>query len=430
MLEGSLFLYWRGDAATLARPLRWVGLKVVLPQDEHTAFEVRSSFHAPSIVSIADAEMLEVPLEEGSVGYTQQGRLRVVAHTSQATPRDGVHRPGTPVHRLWWTPTGALLVATTLTEQPWDEPLAELDPSTFERTRVHAHLSCAATCGGAHWLPDGRLLTAWNDFDGGEQLLRVMEDGEHECFRVALQDAKNLGLFGVNAAGTLLAHPTRASVVLRQVGPPRTAMKPTKKGVVVRRRSKQTAAPEPWSQVASLSVPSAAYPSVAFAPDGASVLRTHDAESHLHCYDVDGGAERWSADLNPKHEGRANARSLHYYAPGRRVAVAVRAYHRAAEGEGRFSFHALILDAATGRSAQAELDRALVGATSVAFADDERLFVGRADGRVQCLDAHGEVIAEAAAFEHGAVAAVALAGCDRIAVGSDRGELAVLTFDG
>ena len=325
MLQRTMCLYWRGSRERIAKRLREAGLTVVVPESDDLAFEITSSHPAPEgIATLEAAEALEPPLPAPPPRAGRRGgALRLLTHSADAPPAPDAHAPGWPVSHLWWAPGGdALLVAQHLHRRGSPEiPLALVDPATFTRRRTFRALEGhAGACGGAAWLPDGRLLIGWRAYDAGQTLLLVQEvagEGAREVLRLPYDRLKDQGLLSVDAAGAALFVPNRVGVTAYSIGAPGARPRRAKPGVRVRRRRDRgprrgrswsvCGCPTPTTPTATtpswlLILPVAGWP-------GAQTARAMCAASTVRAAGR-GGATRWSATRAPDEwGGRASPRT-------------------------------------------------------------------------------------------------------------------------
>ncbi len=436
-----MVLYWRGKRERLAEGLRDGGLSVKVPDSVHSAFEVRSAHAAPTIATLADAEAFERPLPKPQPALEPRGgALTLMAHSRAVVDAPGAWRPGYQVDHLWWTPEGALLVSTCSSYRGSPEvPLTRVGPEGFVverefRNRWH--------CGGAAWLPDGRLLLGWVDYNGGrgDSLVRLEEhQGDEEPFEPfaisAGQWHNTRALFGVDAAGRWLVHGTNTGVMVRVVGPPRTALKERNPNIRVRRkRPRAPQPPKPWEKVAlhraDVYEDFSSYVPVAISPDGARLGRIPTGGRWILCLDRETGAELWRADALEGHYDARSISRLVFSPDSARLAVVSRRHVRERrEDEGRTFWRLLLFDAATGQRRWPAEEAAAGDASAFAFAPGGQGFLaGGPDGVVRAVGPGGEALGALRVFQHGAVSSIAVTADGRIAAGSDRGELATLRW--
>jgi hypothetical protein len=236
MLGSGMYLYWRGDAQAIRAGLQTEKLSVVLPDNKDVAILVKQLAAEPVVPTLAhclpDPE-LQAALPADSLPET----LELI---------------GCLIQKLWWTPEGFLLLACGHSQSISHEFPLQWINQQGERVATARGLSSGAICGSACFLPDGRLITGWYDYEGGS-FLRILEHsapGEGlEITRLELSHPAHLDPIAFFKEQLILA--ILPGLSLRRLGPPQTPEKRKAAGVVVRRQ--KPLPPGPWQEVSRLS---------------------------------------------------------------------------------------------------------------------------------------------------------------------------------
>lgn len=422
MLSGTMHLYWRGDRRRLADALRSHGFIVETPTSVDVSFQLRSRRPAPrDIATVADARAFERPLAARAPLADASGLLSVER-------RDPAIGDGQPIEHLDWTADGALLVCNGYSARGLPTPPQLLDPDALtcrERLDDVGHGAMVLTLRA---LTSGRLLIGWSVYDDGTCFRldeRVPGGGLHTVLRYPVSHLGRGDVFDVCERDGVIVVPGQSTYQLRGLGEPGTRAKPARPGVVVRRKRPST--PGPWDTRHQRPYPgSNAYVSLALSPIAPHVAITEDGGRVVRVHDRERGAPLWHEDTSDQLSRAHGVRGLRYSPDGAWVVLMRRRTIERQDGSFVAAMQPVLLDASTGARRWRALETTLAGAHAITFSPaGDRIFAGMEDGAVLVLTRAGERVARLKAFRVGAVSALAIHE-DRVAAGSDRGELCLL----
>jgi hypothetical protein len=424
-LERRMFLYWRGDRGAIVGALKKQGLSATLPASDDVGIEVGGArASAPDLEPFSQpclpAALLSAPEVAGE-------HLLVVLARSSASAGPQFHQPGHPVEVLRFSPDGGqVFCGVGFGSRGFPEvPSALLEAKDFRRAEVLQQPGSSATCGGAQWLPDGRLLLAWRAYALGKSLLRLTERLQpgalHDLLSLEFDHLGEHNLMACDGAGSRVALPTARGVALRQIGAPGAEVRPQPRGVTVRRA--KPSPPGPWEEAGRMVDDSAseAYAMVALSPDGLFAARTASGDVTALCFEVETRLVRWRGGLYDQTPGARGVAHI-AFTPWGQLAV----LPRSSRGD-RDERTLVLFDARDGSRRWRACERTVAQPTAIAcHPTREVLVLGSEDGHVTLVTLRGERVGGRPVFRWGSVSALDVNAEGRIVVGSSRGELAVL----
>ena len=413
-LVGHLHLHWRGDETQILAPLRAAGFELDAPSGDGNAIIVRSG-------PCADPG-IELPPPEPVAPHAPPPPLRGDGLTECL--RFEADEPKR-VLALAFSRTAPTRLVVALGSDERGRPRRQ--PLVYElaHARVIGDLSAHsqnATCGGLHFLPDGRLLYSLVDASTGhrEVALRVWREGEtptHELARYEMEHPSNRCLSAVDAAFTTIAVTTTKGIVLRGIGALEAPLP------VAHTQIARPAASSPWDELACLGgEPVDDYPMLAMSPDARHLVWAAVSSSEAFLIERANAKVRWSANFFEGHSGGHALQAMRFSTSGEQVLATMSLARK--DGPPPL-WRTRVYRTADGTRAWPALEEALEHATCLSFHPlRPELAAGFGDGQVRLFAFPSAEELASVSIDSGGVTAIAFdsRGAE-LAAGTARGEV-------